>query len=132
LSLLWALVLLCTFAAAAQTPVELTVRNSPGKTALETLRRHLQDARVEGREERFSKSTSLDTSFDNTVLFKFEDSAKAGNENVTVQGGIGIVCARCYIEGEAVAHLAIDGTFNATQALGEVGGELAETFDNIT
>ncbi|KAK2042006.1 hypothetical protein LZ31DRAFT_624722 [Colletotrichum somersetense] len=134
LSLLWAFVLLCTFAA-AQTPVELTVRNSPGKTALETLRtirRHLQNARVEGREERFSNSTSLDTSFDNAVLFRFEDSAKAGNENVTVQGGISIVCARCYIKGEAVAHLTIDGTFNASQALGEVGGELAETFDNIT
>ncbi|KAK1994781.1 hypothetical protein LX36DRAFT_726684 [Colletotrichum falcatum] len=134
ISLLWALALLCTFAA-AQTPVELTVRNSPGMTALETLRtirRHLRNARVQGREERFSNSTSLDTSFDNTVLFKFEDSAKVGHENVTAQGGVSIVCARCYIKGEAVAHLAIDGTFNATQALGEIGGELAETFDNIT
>ncbi|KAK1977953.1 hypothetical protein LZ30DRAFT_600176 [Colletotrichum cereale] len=134
LSLLWALALLCTFAA-AQTPVELTVRNSPGKTALETLRtirRHLHNARVEGREERFSNSTSLDKSFDNAVLFKFEDSAKVGNENVTAQGGISIVCARCYIKGEAVAHLTIDGTFNATQALGDIGNEFAETFDNIT
>ncbi|KAK2006204.1 hypothetical protein LZ32DRAFT_595931 [Colletotrichum eremochloae] len=134
LTLLWALALLCTFTA-AQTPLELTVRNSPGKTALETLRtirRHLHNARVEGREERFSNSTSLDTSFDNTVLFRFEDSAKAGNENVTVQGGISIVCARCYIKGEAVAHLTIDGTFNATQVVGDIGSEFAETFDNIT
>ncbi|KAK1574625.1 uncharacterized protein LY79DRAFT_695224 [Colletotrichum navitas] len=134
ISLLWAITLLCTFAA-AQTPVELTVQNSPGQTALETLRtirRHLQNARVEGREERFSNSTSLDTSFDNAVLFRFEDAGKVGNENVTVQGGINIVCARCYIKGEAVAHLTIDGTFNTTQVLGDIGSEFAETFDNIT
>ncbi|EFQ35771.1 uncharacterized protein GLRG_10966 [Colletotrichum graminicola M1.001] len=85
-----------------------------------------------GGEERFSNSTSLDESFDNAVLFKFEDAGKVGNENVTVQGGINIVCARCYIKGEAVAHLTIDGAFNTTQVLGDIGSEFAETFDNIT
>ncbi|OHW98243.1 hypothetical protein CSPAE12_03025 [Colletotrichum incanum] len=134
LSLLWVLALFCT-SAAGRTPVELAVRNGPGKTASDTLwtiRRHLYNARVEGREVKYSNSTSLDKSFNNATLFRFEQSVEVGNTNVSAQGGINIVCTRCYIKGKASAHLTIDGSFNATQVAKEIGDEFEETFDNIT
>ncbi|GKT84282.1 LOW QUALITY PROTEIN: hypothetical protein Ct61P_02132 [Colletotrichum tofieldiae] len=57
---------------------------------------------------------------------------KVGNANVSVQGGINIVCTRCYIKGKASAHLTIDGSFNATQVAKDIGDEFEETFENIT
>ncbi|CCF35656.1 hypothetical protein CH063_07393, partial [Colletotrichum higginsianum] len=133
-SLLWALTLFCAVTA-SQSPVEVAVRNSPGKTTSDTLRairRYLYHARVQGREAKFSNSTSLDKSFNNAVLFRFEHSAEAGKVDVSAQGGIKIVCTRCYIKGRASAHLTVDGTFNATQVAKDIGNEFEETFDNIT
>ncbi|KAK6212133.1 hypothetical protein QIS74_10087 [Colletotrichum tabaci] len=133
-SLLWALTLFCAVTA-SQSPVEIAVRNSPGKTTSDTLRairRYLYHARVQGREAKFSNSTSLDKSFNNAVLFRFEHSGEAGNVDVSAQGGIKIVCTRCYIKGRASAHLTVDGTFNATQVARDIGNEFEETFDNIT
>ncbi|KAI3538764.1 hypothetical protein CSPX01_09300 [Colletotrichum filicis] len=71
-------------------------------------------ARLERRETKFSNSTSLDTGFDNAILFKYEQEAEAG-ANVTASAGIEVVCTKCYIKGKASAHLTIDGTFNATK-----------------
>ncbi|KAK1724172.1 uncharacterized protein BDZ83DRAFT_579135 [Colletotrichum acutatum] len=112
----------------------MVVRSSPGKTASNTLlaiRRYLSNARLEGRETKFSNSTSLDTGFDNAILFKYEQEVEAG-ANVTASAGIEIVCTKCYIKGKASAHLTIDGTFNATKVATEIGNEFEETFDNIT
>ncbi|KAK7452488.1 hypothetical protein Landi51_04376 [Colletotrichum acutatum] len=117
-----------------ETPVDMVVRSSPGKTASNTLlaiRRYLSNARLEGRETKFSNSTSLDTGFDNAILFKYEQEVEAG-ANVTASAGIEIVCTKCYIKGKASAHLTIDGTFNATKVATEIGNEFEETFDNIT
>ncbi|KAK1453293.1 hypothetical protein CMEL01_04952 [Colletotrichum melonis] len=115
-------------------PVGLVVRSNPGKTASNTLlaiRRYLSSVRLEGRETKFSNSTSLDTGFDNAILFKYEQEAEAG-VNVTASAGIEVVCTKCYIKGKASAHLTIDGTFNATKVATDIGNEFEETFDNIT
>ncbi|KAG7057290.1 glycolate oxidase [Colletotrichum scovillei] len=117
-----------------EAPVDLVVRSNPGKTASNTLlaiRRYLSSARLEGRETKFSNSTSLDTGFDNAILFKYEQEAEAG-VNVTASAGIEVVCTKCYIKGKASAHLTIDGTFNATKVATDIGNEFEETFDNIT
>ncbi|KAL0943353.1 glycolate oxidase [Colletotrichum truncatum] len=135
--LLFFLLTLTLSCAAASTlsPSDLVVRNSPGKTASETLRalrRYLTNARIEGRQKKFSNSTSLDKSFDNAVLFKYVQEVDVGNENVTATAGINIVCTKCYIKGNASAHLTIDGPFNATKVAKDIGNEFEETFDNLT
>ncbi|TQN67423.1 hypothetical protein CSHISOI_08009, partial [Colletotrichum shisoi] len=133
--LLWVILALFCAVTASQSPVEVAVRNSPGKTTSDTLRairRYLYHARVQGREAKFSSSTSLDKSFNNAVLFRFEHSGRAGKADIPAQGSIKIVCTRCYIKGRASAHLTVDGTFNATRVAKDIGNEFEETFDNIT
>ncbi|KAJ0307334.1 hypothetical protein COL516b_003947 [Colletotrichum fioriniae] len=133
--LFWTLVVTSGVGASQhEAPVDLVVRSSPGKTASNTLlafRRYLANARLEGRETKFSNSTSLDTGFDNAILFKYEQEVETG-ANVTASAGIEIVCTKCYIKGKASAHLTIDGTFNATKVATDIGNEFGETFDNIT
>ncbi|KAF9877099.1 hypothetical protein CkaCkLH20_05365 [Colletotrichum karsti] len=122
-------------AASSPTPVDLVVRSSPGRSPSDTLRairRYLFNARLEGREKKFSNSTSLEKSFNNAVLFKFEQDVEVGTANATVQAGINIVCVKCYVKGKATAHLTIDGTFNATKVAKDIGNEFVETFDNLT
>lgn len=71
-ALLWAF-MTSLVVASTESPVDLVVRTNPGKTASDTLRairRSIANARVEGRKEKFSNSTSLEKSFDNAVLFK--------------------------------------------------------------
>ncbi|KAJ3960138.1 hypothetical protein N0V92_003243 [Colletotrichum tropicale] len=133
-ALLWAF-MTSLVVASTESPVDLVVRTNPGKTASDTLRairRSIANARVEGRKEKFSNSTSLEKSFDNAVLFKFEQDVAVGTENVTATAGISIVCTKCYVKGKANAHFTIDGTFNATGVIKEIGNEFEETFDNIT
>ncbi|TDZ35747.1 hypothetical protein C8035_v007182 [Colletotrichum spinosum] len=133
LLLYWSLAI--AFATAFVPSADVIVRNSPGKTAADTfraIRRRLSSARIEGRESKFSNSTSLDKSFDNAVLFRFAQEAEVGQANVTAAAGIDIVCTKCYIKGKANAHLTIDGTFNATEVAKDIGSEFTETFDNLT
>ncbi|TEA11907.1 hypothetical protein C8034_v007125 [Colletotrichum sidae] len=132
-SFYWSLAI--AFATASVPSADVIVRNSPGKTAADTfraIRRRLSSATIEGRESKFSSTTSLDKSFDNAVLFRFAHEAEVGQANVTAAAGINIVCTKCYIKGRANAHLTIDGTFNATEVAEDIGSEFRETFDNLT
>lgn len=49
----------------------------------------------------------------------------------TITAGITVVCSTCYTKGSASATLRIDGAFNATQALDEVGDSVSETIDQL-
>ncbi|KAH7122187.1 hypothetical protein B0J13DRAFT_648409 [Dactylonectria estremocensis] len=104
----------------------LRTRNAPGISVAETVRlfrRALAGLTLEERSTTQENSTSLDKSWDDTVLFTYSEEADVDTKtgNASVSAGVEITCTTCYIKGTAIARFTVAGDFNSSQA-----------FDNFT
>ncbi|KAF2279884.1 uncharacterized protein EI97DRAFT_390529 [Westerdykella ornata] len=114
------------------------VRNAPGASTWDTyqaVRRAFSEVAVQKREVELKNSTSLDRSWDDAVLLKFEHEQQLSQNNrssLSATAGIEIVCTQCYIKGTATVELTIDDNFNASQVLSETLDQVRGNVENFT
>jgi hypothetical protein len=67
-----------------------------------------------------------------TWAFSSRSEGEVQKGDTSVAAGLQIVCTTCYIKGTATAQLAIDGSFNASQAFEETLDQVQGEVQNIT
>ncbi|KAL2062881.1 hypothetical protein VTL71DRAFT_5953 [Oculimacula yallundae] len=136
-----------SFIAAGLIPVNSNIQlhNAPGVSSEDTLHQVYRSLSsiVVSRDTKQDLKTSivLDSNLEGIVLFEGAVEIPLGSSNATLNGGIEIVCATCYIKGTATAELNIKGNFSkawedvksqATKGIGNFTEAVINYADNIT
>lgn len=59
-----------------------------------------------------------------------QDTNKHGNTSISAS--VTVICTTCYIKGNITSQLTTDGTFNISEAIGNVTSNIKNDFENIT
>ncbi|KAF3926938.1 hypothetical protein ABW20_dc0106824 [Dactylellina cionopaga] len=102
---------------------------------MRTVKRSLLDfSRRQERPTLFKGNSSLEKSWEDASLLKFEISGgkQNGQDSTEVTVGVEVICTTCYVKANALIELTIDPTYNITQEYDNFKDQVGDALENIT